>query len=530
MRRRLLGDDYEKFLAYAQWKIKQNGKGIIGVITNNSFLDSITKKIMRSSILKDFDYVYVLNLHGNKNRGEPDENVFDIKVGVAISILVKLPQPLPLSEKRIFYYSTLENKMMRREEKFEFLMKKRVEDISWIELKPKSPDYYFVPEDLAHEDEYSRFWSLKDIFSVSGSGIKTDRDSLFIDSDKEALDDRMQTLFSGNYDQHFVEEYGVKDSSSYRLLRRLEGAVFDPDSIFAYHYRPFDYRWIYYKLGITSRPASKVMSHLMKKNLALITVRQFAEDVDFSHAFVTNGLTDIRITVSNRGTCYIFPLYTYAEISENNMKQIRLSGASNEPNVVAHDGNGPAPNFKGEFARFISTKYPSSPEPEDVLGYIYAVLHSPYYRKRYNTFLKKDFPRIPFTDDYDSFMRLAAFGKSLVANHLLQVDYGDSEVGRYPQRGDNKITKVDFDKASNRLFINEKQCFENISYDIFNMNVGGYQVVKKWLRDRVGKILSYSDLEKFQKILNSLTNTLRLMNRIDGVFCNAPICEPTRSS
>jgi hypothetical protein len=523
-------DDYEKFLAYAQWKIAKNGKGIIGVITNNSFLDSITKKIMRSSILKDFDYLYVLNLHGNKNRGERDENVFDIMVGVAISIFVKLPQPLPLSEKRVFYYSTLEKKMMKREEKYQFLLKNRIEDISWMEIKPKPPDYYFVPEDLVHKDEYSKFWSLKDIFSVSGSGIKTDRDSLFIDFDKEALDNRMQTLFSGNYDQHFIEEYRVKDSSSYPLLKRLKVATFDPNSIFAYHYRPFDYRWVYYKLGITSRPASKVMSHLMKKNLALITVRQFAEDIDFSHAFVTNGLTDIRITVSNRGTCYIFPLYTYVEVSKNNVKQTRLNSTSNEPNVVAYDSNGFAPNFKDEFSEFISTKYSSKPEPEDILGYIYAILYSPFYRKRYNTFLKKDFPRIPFTDDYDSFMRLATLGKSLVANHLLQVDYGDSEVGRYPQKGENKITKVDFNKSSNRLFINEKQCFENVSYDIFSMNIGGYQVVYKWLRDRVGKVLSYSDLEKFQKILNSLAHTLRLMNKIDSIFCNAHICEEAQSS
>jgi len=338
----------------------------------------------------------------------------------------------------------------------------------------------------------------------------------------------MQTLFSANYDQHFIDEYGVKDSSSYALLRRLKGAAFDPVSIFTYHYRPFDYRWIYYRIGITSRPASEVMTHLMKQNLALITVRQFAEDADFSHVFVTKGLTDIRITVSNRGTCYIFPLYIYAEEPENSVKQTSLDGTSDEPNDKTHGSTGQTPNFKAEFVQFISTKYPSKPEPEDILNYIYAVLHSPYYRKRYNTFLKKDFPRIPFTDDYDSFMKLSALGKSLVANHLLQVDYGESEVGRYPLGGENKVTKVVFDKSSNRLFINERQYFENVSPEIFSMNVGGYQVVSKWLGDRVGKVLSYSDLEKFQKILNSLASTSVLMSEIDTVFYNATIDDQVR--
>lgn len=92
-----LSDDYIKFIAFAHWKIKQTGQGIIGMITNNSYLDGLIHRDMRKRLLDDFDEIYVLNLHGNSKRkektpsGGKDENVFDIQQGVSIVLMVKLP-------------------------------------------------------------------------------------------------------------------------------------------------------------------------------------------------------------------------------------------------------------------------------------------------------------------------------------------------------------------------------------------------------------------------------------------------------
>lgn len=116
-----LDDDYIKFLRFAHWKIEQTGLGIIGVITNNSFLDGLGHKVMRKKLLETFDKIYILNLHGNSRRGETDKNVFDVKVGVAISIFIKLPKSA--NEKEVNYYSIVDDaKTLTREKKYDFLL------------------------------------------------------------------------------------------------------------------------------------------------------------------------------------------------------------------------------------------------------------------------------------------------------------------------------------------------------------------------------------------------------------------------
>ena len=124
-----LNDDYIKFIRYAHWKIEKNDKGIIGIISNNSYLDGLIHRVMRKELLKTFDKIYILNLHGNKRRGEPDENVFDIMAGVNIALFIKLPEPL--IEKEIYYYSTLDNRITDRELKYGFLLANNVHDLQW---------------------------------------------------------------------------------------------------------------------------------------------------------------------------------------------------------------------------------------------------------------------------------------------------------------------------------------------------------------------------------------------------------------
>ena len=178
-----LQDDYVKFIRFAQWKIAQSGKGIVGFITNHSYIDNPTFRGMRQSLLKTFDRIYILNLHGNKRKREPDENVFDIQQGTAIGIFVK-----DGSKKgefaEVYYYSTLEDeKLLKREEKFGFLEENSVESVKWKRVNPKSPYYFFKP--VSEDTEYSKFLRIDEIFEVYSVGIVTSKDRLFIDFDKE---------------------------------------------------------------------------------------------------------------------------------------------------------------------------------------------------------------------------------------------------------------------------------------------------------------------------------------------------------
>jgi len=91
-----LSDDYIKFISFAHWKIKQTGQGVIGMITNNSYLDGLIHRDMRRKLMVDFDEIYILNLHGSSKRqektpeGGKDENVFEIQQGVSIVLMLKL--------------------------------------------------------------------------------------------------------------------------------------------------------------------------------------------------------------------------------------------------------------------------------------------------------------------------------------------------------------------------------------------------------------------------------------------------------
>jgi hypothetical protein len=90
-----LQDDYVKFIRFGQWRVGQTGEGVLAFISNNGYLDNPTFRGMRQSLLRSFDDIYILNLHGNAKKkerapdGGPDENVFDIQQGVAIGLFIK---------------------------------------------------------------------------------------------------------------------------------------------------------------------------------------------------------------------------------------------------------------------------------------------------------------------------------------------------------------------------------------------------------------------------------------------------------
>lgn len=512
-----LDDDYIKFLRYAHWKIENTNRGIIGIITNNSYIDGITHWLVRKKLLETFDKIYILNLHGNSSKGEPDENIFKIKkVGVAIALFVKYPQPS--NDKEIYYYSSLENNMLSREEKFDFLLKNNLDSINWTQLNPKEPDYWFVHKDLKYEKKYEKGFSLKEIFKEFGSGIKTDRDELFIDFEKSSLSKKIIKLLDGNLDKDFMEKYNVADSSSYPLLNRIKGETYDPKNIEEIQYRPFDFRYIYYKLGLTSRPAYEIMQHLMKNNIALISVRQIAENTLFTHAFISDKLVDLRITLSNRGTAYVFPLYLYTTNGKNKQASLLEKQIDNPYKNLQ-----PQPNFTDDFINFLIKKYPSIPTPENIFAYIYAILHSPIYRTKYHEFLKTNFPRIFFTDDVKKFKKLAQLGNELMEHHLLKKNYGKSSIGKFPtSRKTCIIEKIRYDEKSKRIYINDTQYFDYISEEIWNFKIGGYQVLSHWLKEREkGKRnLSYEEIIHFQKMIRVINDTLPIMERIDNVVKN----------
>jgi len=507
-----LNDDYVKFLRYAEWKINKNGMGVIGLISNNSYLDGIIFKVMRKKLLETFDRIYILNLHGNKKKGEKDENVFDIVAGVSISLFVKLPNSL--ENKEVFYYSTLENSINSREEKYDFLLKEYVSSVKWNKLDPKEPDYWFVNKNLDSEEEYNKGWSLIDIFKDYGSGIQTGRDDLFIDFDINKLKNKISILFSNNISKEFITKYKVRSTGGYDILNKLLKYSYDENKINKIHYRPYDIRVSYYHEGLIRRPAYTLMNHFLKgDNLGLVFSRQVVGN-EWKHVFITKDICDeALVSLKTREWTYTAPLFLYSKDSRILSEVI---GDFKNP----YENMYPVPNFSKTFIEFISKKFDIFPTPQEIFKYIYSILHSKTYRERYYEFLKIDFPKIPFTENYDMFLELSNLGNELILNHLLKKDYSKSEIGKFEVEGDSRITSAIYDKSKNKLYINESQSFDNVPHEVWKFEIGGYRVLDKWLKERQKHniTLTYEDITTFKKIINSLNETIEIMGRIDETY------------
>lgn len=504
-----LDDDYIKFLRFAHWKMDKSKQGIIGVIVNNSFINGVTHREMRNQLMKTFDEIYIFDLHGNMNKGEKcpdgsqDFNIFNIKdVGVCIALLVKTG--IKNNKNKGVYFQEIFGKQNYKKE---YLIDKSVnidrENKKWKKLEDDEKWHWFT--EVKSNDKYlNDFKGLHEIFEVFGSGVKTDRDSLFIDVNKEKLINRMKILFSKKFDGEFIEMYNVQNSSSYNLLEKLNNINFDDNNIIKINYRPFDFRLIYYKVGITSRPSYNIMKHFInRENIGLVFPRQIAGGYGFQHGLVSNYIIDVSTGGAKTGSeTYFAPLYIYEDID-----------SASDLNFDEEC----KPNFKNSFLDFLK-KYlggsiiKSEDYPHKILSYIYAVLYAPTYRSRYKEDLKYDYPRIPFTDDGSLFDSLSSLGSDLIDLHLLKKVPAPSS--SYPISGDDNIDFCKFE--DNKIKINSSQYFDNISEEVYNYSIGGYKPIEKYIKAR--ETLTLNDIMHIQKVISVIEKTIEIQKSIDEVY------------
>lgn len=155
---------------------------------------------------------------------------------------------------------------------------------------------------------------------------------------------------------------------------------------------------------------------------------------------------------------------------------------------------------------------------EIIFGYIYSILHSPTYREKYKDFLKTDFPRIPFCEEYATFEALSALGWRLINAHLMKSDEPRlqyPQLGQYQVPGGNVVEKVFYTDSLQRLNINDRQYFAPVPEELYTFHIGGYQVLNKYLKDRKGRNLSLDEIENVENIVRVLAFTRDIMQEID---------------
>jgi len=526
-----LQDDYVKFIRFAQWKIEQAGEGVLGFITNHSYLDNPTFRGMRQSLMKSFDEMYILDLHGNslkKERcpdGSKDENVFDIRQGTAIALFIKKKG----KRKHEVQHSEIWG---LREKKYEWLHGHDLETTKWKKLSPKSGHYLFVPREEKLLKRYETYAKITDIFPVNSVGIVTARDEFVIDLDRDKLRRRIMQFRNKNQPDEIIRQtYDLKDKTNWKLKEAREEIIKEDEweqAITKILYRPFDERWVFYHDAVVERSRKDVMRHMMfGENLGLITVRQVAEGV-FDHAFVSNHIVESRITLSNKGIGYIFPLYLYEKKDKPKRRSFSTIMMVFEPQA---DYLIKRPNLSQELLEKLKKAYKKEPSPEEIFHYIYAVLYSVTYRTKYAEFLRMDFPRVPFTKNYKLFKKMSEYGSRLVDLHLLKSPLLDTPIARFQGKGDNRVEKPRYNPSSllplskgrvggvtGCVFINKEQYFEGISQDIWGYQIGGYKVCEKWLKDRKGKELSLDEIRTYCGIVTAIQKTAGIQEAIDKVY------------
>ena len=498
-----LDDDYIKFIRYGQHIIESNGNGILAFITNNSFIDGVTHRKMRKDLMKCFDKIYIIDLHGSTQKrevspdGNKDENVFDIQQSVSINIFVKSATK---SECAVYHYDVYGKRMS----KYDLLNKLSIENIDFTRIEPNEPYYFFVPIDFSKMDVYDSGFNISQLFINHNTCLTTDRDELFIDNSKQQLSERITTLLSAKYDEAFKNKYRVIDSSSYRITSRLKGKQFNSALIKPIYYRPFDLKWIYYDETLISRPIYSTFKYMLKDNIALIIPRQAITD-NWSHVSVSHCLVDNRFHYSNRGRPIVCPLYLY---------DTELGNVTKHPNlnmdIVRSIGERIGLAFSEDECSGAATF-----TPIDLLDYIYAVLHSPKYRETYKEFLKIDFPRVPYPTDQESFRKLAEIGAKLRECHLLQCEL-DTAPYTFLGEGTGEVVKPEY--KNGRVYISKTQYFDNVPQAQWEQYIGGYQPLQKWLKDRKKLTLSAEDIEHYKKIIAALKLTEELMQEVDEVM------------
>ena len=494
-RKHWLNDDYVKFFALTEDLIVKNGRGIIAMITNRSYLDNITFRGMRWKLTESFDQIYLLDLHGNalSATAQADENVFDIKQGVAIFIGVKTSKSRKTAE---VYHAEL---LGKRKDKFRALASN---EPKFTKLEMNLKTYNFVPKNTAGWEEYIKGIALNELMPISSAGIATRADRFIVCRDPNLIASRVKALTDKEFTKEdLIEKFDVSKGGAEFIASSSNKTNLDEDKIVPLAYRPFDKRYTYFDNRIIWRLREKLMSNFFKKeNLGIVFRRQQPTDRDFSSVFIANEMiSDGYIRMDNKGSERIAPLYLY---SSNDSLSTR-----NSDGVLANFDESKLDDLFSEIANFNLASIP----PKNVFDYIYASLHSPSYREEFKEFLNRDFPRVPKPASKNEFERLSRLGKQLRKLHLIEGDINTDAI-RYNVPGNHEVMKIS--RIGDKVYINEVQYFDGVSDLAWNFHIGSYQPAQKWLKDRRGEVLPLNEINHYRRIIAALEQANKVVKEI----------------
>ena len=517
--RNQLQDDYVKFYRLAH-KLTRT-VGVIGLITNSSYLRGPWFRGMRYQLLRTFESINILDLHGAQSHSldshETDQNVFEITTSVAIALLRVGSSEQP--ENRFDYAEIVG----QRQDKYDYLRSHSALTVTSQDLTP-DPDnqWRLLPHDSTGQEEWNRWLPLSDFFNSWGAGVLTNRNGLAVDSDRQILLQKIRRFADLTIPDSIVED-DYRFSSNYQWntgrARRQFASQDVKDLTEPYTFRPFDQRWIYWHRNIVYNMRGDKMEIFRRRRptVGLMFSRNTKHNY-YSNLYVTRHIADRHCLEEAN----VAPLYT--DVAPG------FGAAKTVSNISTRAADGLAKvglcleqKAHGDLVRSCGA--------EDLLCMIYGVLHSDGYRRRYADFLKIDFPRVPLPKSVELLRELVEFGHELMILHLLESPELDKSITSYIGGTAGEVGRVGWSegtvwldagksnaRAGHRATMPGTIGFGGVPEAVWDFHIGGYQVCHKWLKDRKGSILSEEDVAHYQRIVVALSETIRIRAEIDEVI------------
>ena len=514
-----INNDYCKFIRLGQYFVNRTKEGVMAYITANTFLDTRLFRGMRYDLLKTFDKIYILNLHGSTMRNEStpdlkDQCVFDIMQGVSINIFIKKKDGESSGLAKLYYKDIYGSRKL----KLDFLTENNLSSIPFQEIEPVPPLYVFRPFDTRLKQTYESGFKIDHLMPNCVQGFKTGKDEISIQFSQEELIKLCEDIENEDKDiSEIIKKYSLPEKSDKKILsirQSIKASNYKwRNNIYNAQYRPFDDRWTVYGKIFMDRHRPDIQKNIINKDNIILGIGKSGNvmgDSDWSLVSISDKAMDINVIP--RGGIYLFPLYLYEGMLQlTNFSPDILNKIQSSIQLTMQDAQSNEQDSKG----FL---------PTDLVDYIYAVLHSPAYRDTYKDFLQSDFPTIPYPKSAEYFFEMAKLGKELRQTHLMQNIHTQDIFTKYPiydAENGNVVTLRKFEVRENeigRVYINETQYFDNVPTEVWNMVISGYQVADKWLKDRQAKKLSNEEIIHYQKMLVCVKRTIEIQDRIDEVI------------
>jgi predicted helicase len=376
-----LNDDYIKFIGLGEDYIIKNQKGVLAFVNNHNFLDGTTFRGIRWHLLKTFDAIYIIDLHGSAKKneispdGSPDRNVFDIQQGVSINIFVKTGQKKPDEPAKVFHYDLFGE----RQFKYDFLSLENLKTIHFELIRPESPNYVFIKRDYNQLSTYNQGIPVKELFNIYSTGIITARDNMVIGDDIEKIIEKVSEFQTSQLtNNELCRKIGISEKKGWNIAKARKSLLNLnlKDHIQLINYRPFDSKYIFYHNSLVWTTAMPVMQHFLnEENIGLCLCKQFKIGSNYVHVFISNKIIESSY-VSNKTSeiTYFFPLYLYPDNKSIDINEVRKSKELKyeESRIILE-------NFYKDFSK-IKKMYESVENPDKEL--------KSYYKEQEKQYLK----------------------------------------------------------------------------------------------------------------------------------------------